>query len=352
MDESLKCHIAIVKMLFIMLFFPPMSISTLILAAGKGTRMKSEKSKVMHEILGHPLVWYTVTIGLSLGPDIIGVIGHGREQVGPYLSSMGIKTAVQDPPLGTGHAVLVAREIIEQNQCDDIIIIPGDMPLIRKESVERLIGIYKSSGAQMGILTARLNEPFGYGRIVRNASGYVTGIIEEIDADDATKAIDEVNTSVYIVNRNFLINAVGRIRNGNAKGEYYLTDIVKMAEGVVGAETMEPDEANGINSRDQLAYAAGVMQERINLIHMRQGVSIKAPGSTWISPESEIGRDVEIWPNVHIMGKSVIGDNTVIMPGAWIKDSNLGTGCSIGNCAHIEGAAVPGGSVIESYRRL
>ncbi len=338
--------------MLIMIFFRLMSISTLILAAGKGTRMKSEKSKVMHEILGHPLVWYPVTIGLLLGQDIMGVIGHGREQVGPYLSSMGIKTAVQDPPLGTGHAVLVARELLEQNQSDDIIIIPGDMPLIRKESVERLIGIYKSSGAQMGILTARLPEPFGYGRIVRNSSGYVTGIIEEIDATPDIKAIDEVNTSVYIVNRKFLIDAVGRIKNDNAKGEYYLTDIVKMAAGVVGAETMELEEANGINSRDQLACAAGIMQDRINLRHMREGVSIIAPKSTWISPESEIGRDVEIWPNVHIMGKSVIGDNTVIMPGAWVKDSNLGAGCSIGHCSHIEGTAVPGGSVIESFRRL
>jgi bifunctional UDP-N-acetylglucosamine pyrophosphorylase/glucosamine-1-phosphate N-acetyltransferase len=204
----------------------------------------------------------------------------------------------------------------------------------------------------MGILTARLNEPFGYGRIVRNASGYVTGIIEEIDATQDIKAIDEVNTSVYIVNRKFLIDAVGRIKNDNAKGEYYLTDIVKMAEGVIGAETMELDEANGINSRDQLAYAAGVMQDRINLRHMREGVSIIAPKSTWISPESEIGRDVEIWPNVHIMGKSIIGDDTVIMPGAWVKDSILGAGCSIGHCSHIEGTAVPGGSVIESFRRL
>lgn len=335
-----------------MLFFRPMSISTLILAAGKGTRMKSEKSKVMHEILGHPLVWYPATIGFSLGPDIIGVIGHGREQVGPYLSSMGIRTAVQDPPLGTGHAVLVARELLGQNHCDDIIIIPGDMPLIRKESVEKLIGIYKSSGAEMGILTAKLHDPFGYGRVVRNGSGYVTGIIEEIDADKDIKAIKEVNTSVYIVNRKFLIDAVGRIKNNNAKGEYYLTDIVRMADGVVGAETMEPDEANGINSRDQLAHAACVMQDRINLGHMTEGVSIKAPKSTWISPEAVIGRDVEIWPNVHIMGKSVVGDNTVIMPGAWLKDSNLGAGCNIGHSAYIEGAAVPGGSVIESFRRL
>jgi bifunctional UDP-N-acetylglucosamine pyrophosphorylase / glucosamine-1-phosphate N-acetyltransferase len=329
-----------------------MSISTLILTAGKGTRMKSDKSKVMHEILGHPLVWYPVTIGLSMGPDIIGVIGHGREQVGPYLTSMGIKTAVQDPPLGTGHAVLVARELLEQNQSEDIIIIPGDMPLIRKESIERLIGIYKSSGAQMGILTARLPDPFGYGRIVRNSSGYVAGIIEEIDATPDIKAIDEVNTSVYIVKRKFLIDSVGRIKNNNAKGEYYLTDIVKMADGVVGAETMEADEANGINSRDQLAYAAGVMQDRINLRHMREGVSIKAPTSTWISQESVIGRDVEIWPNVHIMGKSLVGENTVIMPGAWVKNSIVGSNCTIGQSSVIEGATVADGSIIEPFRRV
>ncbi len=329
-----------------------MSISTLILAAGKGTRMKSDKSKVMHEILGYPLVWYPVSIGFSLGTDIIGVIGHGSVQVGPYLSSMGIKTAVQDPPLGTGHAVLSARELLEKTHADDIIIIPGDMPLIRKESIERLIEIYKPSGAQMGVLTARLPIPAGYGRIIRDSSGYVTAIVEEIDATAEIKTIDEVNTSIYIVNRKFLIEAAGRLNNNNAKGEYYLTDIVKMAKGVVGAETREADEANGINSRDQLAYAASVMQERINLKHMAEGVSIKAPGCTWIGPEATIGRDSEIWPGVHIMGKSHVGKNTVIMPGAWVKDSAVGINCTIGHSAVIEGTTVADGSIIEPFRRV
>ena len=329
-----------------------MSISTLILAAGKGTRMISEKSKVMHEILGYPLVWYPVTIGFSLGTDIIGVIGHGKDQVGLYFSSMGIKTAVQDPPLGTGHAVLVARKLLEKTPVDDMLIIPGDMPLIRKESIERLIEIYTPSGAQMGILTARLPIPFGYGRIIRDRSGYVTSIIEEIDATAEIKALDEVNTSVYIVNRKFLIEAVGRLKNNNAKGEYYLTDIVKMAKGVVGAETSEADEANGINSRDQLAYAASVMQQRINLEHMIEGVSIKAPKSTWISPEAKLGRDSEIWPGVHIMGKSHVGENSIIMPGAWVKNSAIGMNCTIGQCAVIEGTTVPDGSIIEPFRRL
>jgi bifunctional UDP-N-acetylglucosamine pyrophosphorylase/glucosamine-1-phosphate N-acetyltransferase len=329
-----------------------MSISTLILAAGKGTRMKSDKSKVMHEILGYPLVWYQVSIGFSLGTDITGVIGHGKEQVGPYLSSIGIKTAVQDPPLGTGHAVLVARELLEKTPADDIIIIPGDMPLIRKESIENLIEIYKPSGAQMGILTARLPIPFGYGRIVRDRSGYVTSIIEEIDATNEIKALGEVNTSVYIVNRKFLIEAVGRLKNDNAKGEYYLTDIVKMARGVVGAETREADEANGINSRDQLAYACRVMQCRINLKHMTEGVSIKAPDCTWIGPEAIIKHDTEIWPGVHIMGKSLVGENTVIMPGAWVKDSIIGRNCTIGQSAVIEGTTVVDGSIIEPFRRV
>jgi bifunctional UDP-N-acetylglucosamine pyrophosphorylase/glucosamine-1-phosphate N-acetyltransferase len=329
-----------------------MSISTLILAAGKGTRMISEKSKVMHEILGYPLVWYPATIGFSLGADIIGVIGHGRDQVGPYLSSMGIKTAVQDPPLGTGHAVKVACELLEKTPADDIIIIPGDMPLIRKESIERLFELYKPSGAQIGILTAKLPNPFGYGRIVRNSLGYVTAIVEEIDATSHIKAIDEVNTSVYIINRKFLIDSVGRIKNDNAKGEYYLTDIVKMASGVVGVETSEADEANGINSRDQLAYAASVMRQRINFKHMTEGVTIAAPECTWISPETTMGRDAEIWPGVHIMGKSHVGENTVIMPGAWVKDSEIGINCTIGQYTVIEGATVQNGSIVEPFRRL
>jgi len=329
-----------------------MSISTLILAAGKGTRMKSDKSKVLHEILGYPLVWYPAMIGKSIGPEIIGIIGHGREQVGPYLNSLGIKPVIQDPPQGTGHAVQVALDMLRKSTADDILIIPGDMPLIRKESIAHLIDMFKPSGAQMGILTARLDNPFGYGRIVRNENGFVTSIVEEIDASDEIKAIDEVNTSVYIVNRDFLVNAVSRIDNNNAKGEYYLTDIVKMAKGVIGAQTQEADEANGINSRDQLAYAALVMQQRINLRHMQEGVSIKSPANTWISPESRIKQDTEIWPGVHIMGKSLIGDNCRIMPNAWIKNSGIGSGCIIGHGAVIEGATVLDNVKIEPYKKL
>jgi bifunctional UDP-N-acetylglucosamine pyrophosphorylase/glucosamine-1-phosphate N-acetyltransferase len=329
-----------------------MSICTLILAAGKGTRMKSEKSKVLHDILGYPLVWYPVSIGKSLKGEIIGVIGHGREQVGPYLQSMGIKTAVQDPPLGTGHAVLVARDVIAGISADDVLIIPGDMPLIRRESIEHLIEVYEKSNVQMGILTARLPNPFGYGRIVRDKKGFVTGIVEEIDASSEVRAINEVNTSVYIVEREFLLDAVGRLKNDNAKGEYYLTDIVKMARGVVGAETKEADEANGINSRDQLACAASVMQARINLRHMTEGVSIKSPSDTWIGPEATIGSDTEIWPGVHIMGRSVIGQGCSIMPGVWIKDSKIGDDCTIGQCSVIEASDVPEGSLVEPFWRV
>ncbi len=322
------------------------TICTIVLAAGKGTRMLSVKPKVLHEILGQPLIWYPLAVARHFGSDIIVVIGHGREEVGAYLERSRCDLVVQDPPMGTGHAVLETRQALGRTNATDILIIPGDMPLIDKVSVGGLIREYHDKHADMAILTARLDDPTGYGRIVRDKTGRITAIVEENDATPGQKKIDEVNTAVYMVKKDFLLTAVARLTPNNAKGELYLTDIVKMADSVVSAQALDPHEGDGINSRDQLAAAAAAMQHRINTAHMRAGVTLIDPRSTYIGPLVTIARDVEIWPGVHIMGKSDIKGRVRIMPGTWIKDATIGAQSTIGQHCHIEGATVSPGAVV------
>jgi len=328
------------------------TICTIILAAGKGTRMLSIKPKVLHEILGQPLIWYPLAIARHFGEDVIVVIGHGREEVGAYLDRSRCTLVVQDPPLGTGHAVLETRAALQRTNATDILIIPGDMPLIDKVSVGGLIQEYHAKKATMGILTAQLDNPAGYGRIVRDKEGRIRTIVEENDAKPSQKKIGEVNTAVYIVKKDFLLEAVTKLTPNNAKGELYLTDIVKMAGSVVSTQALDPHEGDGINSRDQLAAAAATMQQRINTAHMRAGVTLVDPKSTFIGPEVKIARDVEIWPGVHILGKSDIKGLVRIMPGTWIKDSSIGTQCTIGQHCIIEGAQVTPGAMVAPHTVL
>jgi len=322
------------------------TMCTIILAAGKGTRMLSIKPKVLHEI------WYPLAIARHFGEDVIVVIGHGREEVGAYLDRSRCTLVVQDPPLGTGHAVLETRAALQRTNASDILIIPGDMPLIDKVSVDGLIQEYQATNATMGILTARLDNPAGYGRIVRDKQGRIKAIVEENDAKPGQKKIGEVNTAVYVVKKDFLLEAVTKLTPNNAKGELYLTDIVKMAGSVVSAQALDPHEGDGINSRDQLAAAAAAMQQRINSAHMRAGVTLFDPKSTFIGPQVTIERDVEIWPGVHILGKSAIKGRVRIMPGAWIKDSSIGSQSSIGQHCIIEGAHISPGSVVTPHTVL
>lgn len=328
------------------------SSCTIILAAGKGTRLKSVKPKVMHEILGMPLVYYSIRLAQEISSTVIGVVGHGREIVGPYMDTFSIKQVVQDPPLGTGHAILQTKPVLEAVDAHDVVILPGDMPLIDSTSLARLVDIYHNSQAPIGILTAELPEPFGYGRIVRDGAGRVSAIVEEAEATKEQKQIREINTGVYIIDKKFLLEAVEKLSPDNTKGEFYLTDIVAMSEYAASYIAPDYNEAHGINSRSQLAHAAGLMQRRINAKIMETGVTIIDPETTWISPMAEIEPDVEIWPHVHILGKSCIESQTMIMPGVWIRDSKLRTGSIAGHSCIIEDSEVKAGSNLPPFTCL
>lgn len=294
----------------------------------------------MHEILGLPLIFYSLSLASKLGSSVIGVIGHGREVVGHYLDSFSVTKVVQEPQLGTGHAILMTRDELTKTSAQDVIILPGDMPLVELSSLRSLIEVYRASRSPIGILTASLPDPFGYGRIIRDWKNRVTAIVEHNDATDEQKNIHEINTGVYIINKEFLLNAVGRISSDNAKQELYLTDIVRMADHAASYQAPDYNEAHGINSRVQLSHAAGIMQLRVNRAFMDGGATLIDPASTWISPLARIGTDVEIWPHVHILGESVLDSDVKIMPNTWIRNSRIGTRSTIGNNCLIEDTTV------------
>jgi bifunctional UDP-N-acetylglucosamine pyrophosphorylase / glucosamine-1-phosphate N-acetyltransferase len=322
---------------------------SIILAAGKGTRLKSDHPKVLHEILGYPIVYYSIDLVNDFSKGVIAIVGHGRDKVIPYLDTFHVNIVVQEPQLGTGHAIIMAKKSLAQAHARHVLILPGDMPLIRKESITGLLEVYHTSGADMGILTAHLEDPFGYGRIVRDKKGKIKRIVEHNDAKAKEKNIDEINTSVYVFNKAFLLSSVERICPDNTKGEFYLTDVVAMAKTIVSFTVTDPDEAHGINSRGQLAFAQAKMQQRINTRLMESGVTLQDPSTTWISPATRIDQDVQIWPNVHILGKSQINTGVRIMPNTWIKDSGIGQGAIIGMGSVIENTSIEPGSIIAPY---
>jgi bifunctional UDP-N-acetylglucosamine pyrophosphorylase/glucosamine-1-phosphate N-acetyltransferase len=313
---------------------------SIILAAGKGTRLKSGRPKVLHEVLGKPLVMYALDLASGLASPVIAVVGHGRKAVMERMAGRGVEFAVQEPQLGTGHAVLVAREILERTKARHVLILPGDMPLIRKESLQGLMEAYRGARAQVGILTAVLDNPAGYGRVIREAVTPGVRIVEHSDASSEELSVREVNTSVYIMDKSFLLASIGRISPDNAKAEFYLTDVVAMARSVVAFPVGLKDEAHGINSRDQLARVQKIMQRRINEGHMNAGVTLEDPDTAWIGPDVSIGRDVRIWPGVHILGASTIGRGATIFPGSWIEDSDIGPSSVIGAGSVVRGATV------------
>ena len=212
--------------------------------------MKSEYPKVLHEVLGYPLIYYSLCLAGDISTSVIAVVGHGRDRVIRYLESYPVKIVVQEPQLGTGHAILMAKDALQQAHASHILILPGDMPLIRKESLKGLLDAYHALSANIGVLTARIADASGYGRIVRDRKGTLKRIVEHNDATRKQLKIDEINTGVYVINKEFLLSSVKKICPDNTKGEFYLTDVVAMAPKVVSFKATDPDEAHGINSRD------------------------------------------------------------------------------------------------------
>ena len=289
-----------------------MEASALILAAGAGTRMKSSKPKVAHQIFGKPLVRWVVDAAHAAGIDsVVGVVGHGREQVEPLLAD--VTTVVQEEQLGTAHAVLAARGALE-GRSGSLVVLTGDSPLVRAETIAELVRTREEANAAVVVLTMEAENPTGYGRIIRDAAGDVQEIVEQKDCTPEQAAVTECNSGFYCFDIETLFAALEEVSTDNAQGEYYLTDVLGIARNqgkrVLGLKAEDASECLGVNSRRQLAEATKVLQQRINGMHMDNGVAIMDPATTWIGPDVTIEPDVEILPMTFLMGATSIATGT------------------------------------------
>ncbi|HEX5056367.1 MAG TPA: bifunctional UDP-N-acetylglucosamine diphosphorylase/glucosamine-1-phosphate N-acetyltransferase GlmU [Gammaproteobacteria bacterium] len=330
-----------------------MSLSVIILAAGMGTRMRSATPKVLHELAGRSLLGHALAAAEALAPDSVCVVyGHGGDQLrAAFKDRAYIKWREQAPQLGTGHAVMQARDTLSPGTA---LILYGDVPLIRPQSLAPLL--QDAAAGALAVLTAEVEDPTGYGRIVRDQTGSVIAIVEEKDADAATKKIREINSGIMAMPAPVLAGWLGRIDNKNAQAEYYLTDIIALAvaDGVTihSRKVAKIHEIKGINTRRQLAELERTVQRESAEYWMDQGVTLSDPARFDIRGEVKIGRDVVIDVDVILEGKVEIGDNVRIGPFCLIKDAKIGDGAEIHSHCHIEGARIHAGCSVGPFARL
>ncbi|MDP4161523.1 MAG: bifunctional UDP-N-acetylglucosamine diphosphorylase/glucosamine-1-phosphate N-acetyltransferase GlmU [Bacillota bacterium] len=312
-----------------------------ILAAGQGTRMKSKLYKVLHPVCNKPMVQHVVDQIFKLHiEEIVTVIGHGAEMVQSQLGSQS-QYALQDKQLGTAHAVMQAKEMLDGKEGTTIVVC-GDTPLIKAETMEALFKHHDSQAAKATILTASIQNPTGYGRVVRNDNGLVEKIVEHKDATQSEREINEINTGTYCFDNRTLFEALKNVSNDNVQGEYYLPDVIeilkKQGQIVTAYQTEEFEETLGVNDRVALAEAERIMRNRINEFHMRNGVTIIDPANTYIGADVEIGQDTVLLPGTVVKGKTVIGSECLIGPQTEIEDCRIGDGTVIRQSAAYKSA--------------
>ncbi|MCF6179606.1 MAG: bifunctional UDP-N-acetylglucosamine diphosphorylase/glucosamine-1-phosphate N-acetyltransferase GlmU, partial [Geopsychrobacter sp.] len=331
------------------------NFATVILAAGKGTRMKSARAKVLHEVAGQPLLFYPVQAAKAAGcKQFTVVVGHQGREVEAALAEQQVDCVWQREQLGTGHALLCAAETLSGFR-GELWLLCGDVPLLSTASIERLLAVHRQENAAVTVRTAHMEKPQGYGRILRQGED-VCRIVEEKDANAAERAICEVNTGTYVFDAEFVFSVLPQLGKENAQGEYYLTDVVAAATAAgrkARAVCLEDaSEALGINDRVQLAEASRLMRQRINQRLMLAGVTFVDPETTYVDNQVEIGQDSLLHPGVFLRGKSIIGshcliesgvqvdssqiaDHVHLKSGSVIEESLVGVNCKIGPMAHL-----------------
>ncbi|OPY79621.1 MAG: Bifunctional protein GlmU [Syntrophorhabdus sp. PtaU1.Bin153] len=325
-------------------------LSVVILAAGKGERMLSKKPKVMHEIMGKPMVSYVVRRAKELLPTkVVVVLGHGRELVESYVKEFDVECAVQEEQKGTAHALLVAEEHVRG---DDVLVLYGDVPLIEKATLDSLFSFYEKTRAVV-FMTTEVENPLGYGRVIVEGDR-IERIVEEVDATPEEKKIRRINTGICLIPGE-LFGLLKKIKPDNRKGEYYLTDICRIArQGQIEVRAYEhpnPSEVLGINSRKELLDANITMKDRILEAHLRSGVSF-LDRNVYIDADVTIGRDTTIHPNTYLMGRTRIGEGVTIGPNVLIRDSVIHDKVSVEGFVMMEGTEVETGAKVGPFSRV
>lgn len=326
-----------------------MGLTVVILAAGKGTRMKSAQAKVLHEVLFKPMIHHVLDAVQSLEPErIVVIVGHQKEKVAQALQGYEVVLVEQKEQLGTGHAVLMAEKMVSQ-ETGNVMILCGDTPLISAAALQGMVTEHTTKEAALTVMTTELENPFGYGRIITEGSA-VKKIVEQKECTEEQKAIQEINSGIYMVDRDLLFEGLHQVTPDNSQGEFYLTDIV--AYGVERGEKVQKYcnttalEVLGVNSRVELEMAHQYLKEKRNQALMMDGVALLESLTTTIDPLAEVGRDTCIMPCVGIYGRTRIGEGCCVEHGAVLRD------CTVHDGAHIGAHAVLIGCTIEENERV
>lgn len=314
--------------------------AVIVLAAGGGTRMKSQTSKLLHEVAGRPMLSWAVAAARGLEPaNLVVVVGHARDQVEAHLASddPDVRIAVQAEQKGTGHAVACGLEGLGE-LTGEVVVTYGDVPMLTADTLRHMVDAHREQGNTVTVLTAEVDDPTGYGRILRDGDA-VVGIVEHKDADESQRAIREINSGIYVFDAEALRQGVARLSNDNAQGEYYLTDVVTMAaegslpvagRGGVGAfRTDDVWQTEGVNDRVQLARMNAEVNRRIVTAWMRAGVTVVDPATTWIQPDVDLGTDVTLMPGVFLNGATTVSPGATIGPNVTVTDSEIRAGATV-----------------------
>jgi len=309
-------------------------VATIILAAGKGTRMKSEMVKVLHPILGLPMLSYPIAVSLNgiKADKTIVVVGYQADQIREKFKNPEIQFVLQEEQLGTGHAALQAIPFLK-TFTGTALILCGDVPLVNASTLRTFIAAFEESQSILSVLTTLVDNPIGYGRILRSPEGWLEKIVEEKDASEKERSIREINTGIYCVRAPFLVEGLREIGKDNAQGEYYLTDLVEIAKKkglrCSAHVVSDPVEVMGINTRVDLAVANEVLRQAKLKDLMLSGVTLVDPKTTYVDQGVEVGKDTILYPNCHLQGKTKIGERCLIEPNAKVSDSIVGNDVTI-----------------------
>jgi bifunctional UDP-N-acetylglucosamine pyrophosphorylase/glucosamine-1-phosphate N-acetyltransferase len=330
-------------------------IGVIILAAGLGKRMKSRLPKVMHPLSGKPLLSHVLATARRLKPEKVAIIvGHGAERVRQACHN-DVTWVLQEQQLGTGHAVFCAKKSFGEFS-GDILILSGDVPLISERTLNAIIQGHRHDNASLTLLTASLEQPRGYGRVLRHADGSIAGIVEEKDATDVQQQINEINAGVYVASAPFLFSALEKIENRNEQGEYYLPDTAAIAlkhgKRVATVNAEDAREVMGINTREELAQMEKTLQERINRKWMDNGVTLRDPNTTYIDIDVVIGKDTVIGPNTQLRGNTVIGERCQIDGSAFLTDVQIDDEVHIKFSVVMTSSRVASGAIIGPFAHL